>query len=371
MDRKDIQGEAVDLSMKNKHVLLSWATGVGKSKAAADIVKHTYTMKKWLLVCKETNHIDNWEKEFRKHGYDHLWESHVEKTCYASLHKYENKEYNLILDEVHATSELRADKIKTIKSDKIISLGATVSNEIKDRLTEIEPFIEYNITLSQAIKMKILPEPEIFIKYIKLDNRIARNKVMYTNRGRKYTKMLTDLEYYQNLTNSMNYWYKRYNKEFEEYQKIKMLREGLRRKVFLAGCKMNLAKEVIDELRSSNKRFICFTGSIAQCEEIGTNIVHSKIDKKNRQEVIDKFNSLEIDEIYAVDMLQESMNLNDINAGIIVQLDNQEKSTIQMIGRALRSLAPEVYILLVKDSQDEVYANKALSGIDKKYIKYK
>ena len=147
-----------------------------------------------------------------------------------------------------------------------------------------------------------------------------------------------------------------------------MLREGLARKVFISKIKTDKAKEIIKRLKG--KRFICFCGSIKQCEEIGTNLIHSKIDKKIREQLIAKFNNEEIDELYAVDMLQESMNLNKINAGIIVQLDNGERTAVQMIGRVLRSIAPEVYILMAKGTQDEQYMKTALQSIDSKYINY-
>ena len=68
-------------------------------------------------------------------------------------------------------------------------------------------------------------------------------------------------------------------------------------------------------------------------------------------------------------MLQEGMNLKDIEAGIIVQLDGEERAFIQKFGRTLRADSPEQYIIYFRATRDEEYLNNALENIDKKYIK--
>ncbi len=347
MTRNEIQNKALELSRKHKHILLEWATGVGKSKAAIDIVLENDEMM-WLLVCKETNHIDNWKKEFIKHGQEELWEQNIVPTCYASLHKYQHQRYKIILDEVHASSDLRTEYLKTMDLPQILSLSATVPDEVKKRLKEIEPFYEYKITTTEAIEWGILPEPEINIVNIEL------------NKEQK--------DYYDELCRKVSVWSDRYNEKLEEWMKLKMLRAGLDRKNFLASIKTEKAKELIEQLK--DKRFICFSNNIAQSKELGAkeNIVNSKVSKEERQEIIDKFNSEQINELHAVNMLRESMNLNNIDAGIIIQLDDQERTAIQSIGRVLRSIAPEVYILVVKNTKDEQFMNNSLKNIDRKYI---
>ena len=89
---------------------------------------------------------------------------------------------------------------------------------------------------------------------------------------------------------------------------------------------------------------------------------------KNPLEIIDKFNNKEIDNLFAVGMLKEGMNLNDIQVGIIVQLDGQEISFIQKFGRTLRAESPIQYIIYYRGTRDEEYLNKALESINKDYI---
>lgn len=347
--------------------MLEWPTGLGKSKAAIDIISQHGG--EWLLVCKETNHIQNWKEEFIKHGYLDIWDEKVVAICYASLHKHIESDFNLVLDEVHAAgSELRLEYLKTINAEKIISLSATVDEDIKKKLKELSDFQEYKISMSDAIEWGILPEPIINVVYVDLDNKDKKNK--WKPHKNSHTRYLTDAGYYDQLSRNIDYWYEQYKKGYEDWKKVKMLREGMVRKQFISKIKTDKTKLIIEDLRARGKRFICFCGSIEQCEEIGTNLIHSKINKPTRQQLINEFNKVEKSELFAVDMLQESMNLNQIDAGIIVQLDNGERTAVQMIGRVLRSIAPEVYVLVAKNTQDEQYMNKALQSINSKYINY-
>ena len=69
-------------------------------------------------------------------------------------------------------------------------------------------------------------------------------------------------------------------------------------------------------------------------------------------------------------MVIEGMNFNRIDCGIICQLDKEQRANIQKIGRVLRSKNPEIYIIYVKDTQDEKYLNEFLLNMNKEYINY-
>jgi superfamily II DNA or RNA helicase len=69
-------------------------------------------------------------------------------------------------------------------------------------------------------------------------------------------------------------------------------------------------------------------------------------------------------------MATEGMNLTDIQVGIIVQLDGNERQFVQKFGRSLRAEDPVTYIFYYKDTQDETYLKNALENIDEKFIKY-
>jgi glutathione synthase len=78
----------------------------------------------------------------------------------------------------------------------------------------------------------------------------------------------------------------------------------------------------------------------------------------------------EINSLFVVGMLQEGQNLNDIEKGIIIQLDGKLRSFIQKSGRVLRAEHPEIFIIYVKGTQDETYLKNALEGLNPDYITY-
>ena len=83
---------------------------------------------------------------------------------------------------------------------------------------------------------------------------------------------------------------------------------------------------------------------------------------------INDFNEKKINSLFAIGMLQEGQNLVDIQAGIIVQLDGQERAFIQKSGRVYRAEDPIQCIFYYKNTRDEEYLNKAIENIDASFI---
>ena len=61
-------------------------------------------------------------------------------------------------------------------------------------------------------------------------------------------------------------------------------------------------------------------------------------------------------------------SLTDIEAGVIVQLDGQERAFVQKFGRSLRATDPIQFIFYYKDTRDTEYLENVLEGIDLEYI---
>ena len=65
MTKGELQANAVDLLVENKRMIVSYSTGVGKSKIAVEFIKKIKP-KRVLLVVAEVLHKKNWEEEFKK-----------------------------------------------------------------------------------------------------------------------------------------------------------------------------------------------------------------------------------------------------------------------------------------------------------------
>jgi superfamily II DNA or RNA helicase len=392
--KESIQSEAVELISKHSRVILSWATSLGKSAAAIKMLNKIIQEKincKVLLVVAESAHKGNWDEEFNKFG---LSKCDLTVECFASLKKYRDSKWDVvIIDEAHHIgSDLRMDIISTIKSEYMILLSATIPNDTILYLSQIfGKFHIFNITLDDAIKAGILPKPKIYLIPLTL-NRTDYNCTIIEEWGTKKLRKTIKCNYperWKYLKNKKEYpnvqleiscteqqKYDYYSDKFEFYKnsymrsrsialKNKWLQTGSQRKVFLGELKTPIVRKFIRKVL--NKRFVCFCTSINQAEALDKNhSIHSK--KKNSLEIIDKFNNKSISNLFAVNMIQEGQNLVDIEVGIIVQLDGQERAFIQKFGRTLRADSPVQYIFYYKNTRDEEYLENILEGIDSNYI---
>lgn len=395
MTRKELQTLPITLIEQNSRVILQWCTGLGKSKGAIDIANYLIGKKRSpiniLLIVAESAHKSNWNKEFNKWR---LKSSNVVIECYASLRKYKNTNWDLIIfDEAHHLgSDLRMDILSELKGENIILLSATLPDNVIQTVNRIfGEFIISKITLKEAIKWQILPEPKIYLMPLTLNNTYSNciiteewgekekritykckfhERWEYLRNRHKYSDVTlkiycTEQQKYNYLTDQFEYWRNQFFKTRQEFIKNKWLQIGSKRKRFLGELKTSAVHALLHKIQ--NKRFICFCVSIEQAEILGgQNAIHSK--KEGSLRVIDKFNTKEINNIFAVGMLQEGQNLIDIEVGIITQLDGQERAFIQKFGRSLRAVDPIQFIFYYKNTRDEEYLRNALEEIDKNYI---
>ena len=353
------------------------------------------------LICKESTHKKNWLDDIKKHNMVNVGKT-MKTVLYASLKNQKIKADYVILDECHALTPKRIEALKNIlqRGTKLIFLSATIPDEKKYLMNELCKKIHYNIiTLNQAFKLKLLPEPSLMAHGIRLSSEIVDGRMWeFTarkskdghivrcshegmfNAMKKHKKTVgivcqgSEQELYDAMTNQMSYYY-----ELSQDMNIAYpIRTGCRnkylniassRKKFLAEVKTRYVKSLVGEFRNSKSRFICFTGSIKQVKEVSQgNAVHSGNEENFNQDLIDCFNRLECDELFAVKMLREGINLTQIEKGVITQLDSGIGSFFQMLGRCLRHEFPELHLFVIKGTQDEVYFNNSMKGFNQKYV---
>lgn len=357
MTRQEIESESARLMSLHNNVLLTWATGCGKTKQA---IRRIASLRQGrVLICTaEIAHIQNWLKEFQKWGFDNPLVE-VEVICYASLRKYRNTSWDvLVLDECHhIATDIRVDCLETVKAVSVIALSATVNNETRFALRGLfGDFCEFGITMRQAIEWNILPEPRINIIPLRLNlsgngqtyvvtrgNSKKRKKFVCESKDRwgyiKDKVRYPDLELtvkcsewakYAYLCERFEYLKKRYIATRNEAVKNMWLHCGSERKRYLSERKTKYAKVVIDKFLK-DCRHIVFCGDILQADILGgTNAIHSR--KDTPQSLISDFNSGKTNSLYAVGMLQEGQNLPDIEKGMIIQLDGNERGFVQKLG---------------------------------------
>lgn len=341
-----------------------------------------------LLVVAEIAHKDNWRKELEKWG--GISNSSIRVECYASLKKLSDTQWDyIIFDEGHhLASDLRVEILRSIKAENIIILSATFPDNLRWNIESIfGNFVVSSITLSEAIDSGILPRPKIFLIPMKLDNNNYNCTIIeewgnkedrkiykcnyyerweYLKNKKKYPNVrleisCTQSQKYEYLTSQFEYWKRQFFRTRQEYIKNKWLQVGSKRKRFLGECKTKDVKALLNKVK--DKRFICFCASIEQAKLLGSNnAIHSE--RKDSLSIIDDFNNKKINSLFAVGMLQEGQNLNDIQIGVIVQLDGAERAFIQKFGRVLRADSPIQFIFYYENTRDSEYLENILETMN-------
>lgn len=398
-----IQERAVISSTKHNHLVLEWSTGCGKTLASIKIVQEILNNNpsaEGYIVCKESTHIGNWKEDINKHGFGHILDN-VKFILYASAHKMLNADF-YIFDECHGLTLKRMAVIEKLirPNTKAVYLSATIPQDKKYLIQKLSRGTAkyYKIPLVMAINLGILPEPKVVVHKLKLDNNDDRIYEFIMKKGRgtvtetchyhnrwslfnKYSNvrlsvMCNEYEYYQLLSNQIEYFGKRSEDPSlsagdRQACRNRRVNLGSQRKKFIAQAKSRKAVSLVHEFRKKGIRFICFTGSIEQSETLGVgSAVHSKNKKGVNEHLIECFNNMSCSELFAVKMLRESVNLTDVEKGIIVQLDSTIGSFYQMLGRCLRHDYPEMHLLILEGTQDQVYFESALSDFDETFIEY-
>lgn len=390
--REIIQRKAVDLFKNNSKLVLEWATGCGKSKATIDIIKTLNSKSKILLVVSEIAHKTTWLDEFKKWKLSHK----VILTTYASLHKYVDKEFELvILDEGHhINTEIKLDIINNIKFNNLLVLSATLTDSFKINLHDLfGEFHYYTISLLDAFEEGILKKPSIKVVYLTLNNTIKDQSIIFSrgvaskrikvecdyNQRWKYmtdkkrysdlhlTIKCTQREKYNDLCDKINYARKRYLRDQSPKNKNIWLKKGLDRKNFLGEIKTDIAREIIDQIK--DLKYLCFCNSIKQSNSLNKkNSINSKV--KNTETIINKFQKNKITNLFVVNMLQEGANISNIEAGVIIQLDGKERPFIQKSGRTLRAEFPLLILIIIKDTKDEEYLLNVINNTPEECIEF-
>lgn len=392
--REKITNYALEKFKAFRNIILEFPTGLGKTYNAISL-QASLGLPKTLICVAETAHKQVWTDEYRKHGFTHLL-GNTKIICYQSLKKHVKESYDLvILDECHHVfTEARKHLFEKIKADRVIGLSATIDAIDKyDFKYMFGATFTFTITIDQAVKLGLFPQPVVNVVLLDLPKNV-KNQFIEIKRGNANAalsvlcdintmdKYVYNTKKYPNLMmkvkcspqekyNFYDAHIERLQEKIDEeglgrYEKI-LMNYSIQRKRTLSESKTSELKKLIHSLK--DKRLICFCGSIEQANEVGKdNVIHSKVKQSNR--VLNEFNELKRNQIFAVGMLVEGVNLVDTQIAVVTQLDNIDRIFIQKLGRSVRHPKPIVYILVYRNTRDEDYLKKILKGIPAEYINY-
>ena len=397
MSREQIYQECVNQISKTNCLLLEAATGTGKSKISIDLVnylissqwyKDKETINVLILVAKRV-HKQTWKEEIEKWGGINHPKAHINicMECYESLKNHCKERWDIILaDEVHHIgSEIRLDFLKTMSFGYFLGLSATIPRKLKQ-------FFKYNYhsevvscDIIEAIEDDILPEPEILLFPLILDNRAetetwefhpkAPGPVIHASykdiRKYKWNKdahviiSMTQKQKLLEYDHLIEFFKSKYVQTHNHVLERSWLFQAGKRLEYLAEIKLPIIKDILDKLK--RQRTITFCKTIQQAEATGKWCIHSK--NVNADKYYKDFNAKKINHITAVNILNENANLVDCRYAIFCNLSSSDIVIPQRLGRAMRHKHPVIIVPYYQGTREQEIVEKMFSEYNKDFIR--
>lgn len=390
MTREEIYNQCVQKIDKTNGLMLELTTGTGKTRIALNLINHLvetkYKGKKislLLLVAKRV-HKQTWKDEISKWG--GLNVDSITMECYESMHKHTGNHYTFILmDEIHhVKSETRMQCLAHIKYDYMLGLSATIPRKLKQVLSYRYKAAVVSCDISEAIEDNILPEPQILLFPLMLEDRAATEtwEINAKAKGQTVYGDIKDIWKYKKQKvhailsctqkrkliefNNLIAWEKnQYMMTGKEPLKQSWLYHAGKRLEWLADIKTGIIKDILKHL--DKHRTITFCKSIAQAETVGKYCIHSK--NADADKLYNDFNARKIDHITAVNILNENANLVDCKYAVFCNLSSSDLVSLQRLGRSLRHKSPVIIFPYYTGTREEEIVKEMLADFNKDYIK--
>lgn len=366
--KDEVQTEAKNvLSLHNNIGLVAMATGTGKSKIAVDKIAEFQSVdpdiRALIIVPTEKLRDENWRDEFLKWNQDFLWNNNVERSCYASINKIEGEIFDIvILDECHniTPNNSRFFENNTVKS--VIGLTATPpTDKIKQTiLQQIGLDIVYRVTLDEAVSWGLVAPYKITVIKTSLDSskrRIKFGKALLTELSAYmlFTKFIDDFDVETATT--------------KDYIKKELFIRMRMHLIYGLESKATAAHFLLNKIIPEEQRTLIFAGNKKQAESMCEHFFHSSSSSEN----YNRFKRGEINRLASVRALNEGDNIDNLDNALIIQINSKELDLVQRVGRIVRyreDHLANIYILVARNTMDEVWLMKAMSSFEKERIEY-
>ena len=341
--------------------------------------KHTSML---LLVAKIV-HKQTWKDEFKKWGGINVDDLTIE--CYESLKKHEYESFDfVVMDEVHhLNSDKRLDLFSTLTYGNVIGLSATIPKKLKQYFQYEYAAEVVTCSTVDAIEDKVLPEPQIILYPLQLDNirptesievnPKAKGKTYYGtyNELWKYRKMkvhaiisCTPRQRVNEYNSQILYEKNRYMRTRQDFLKNKWLFDCGERIKYLANLKNNIVLSILQRLKK--ERTITFCKTIEQADILGKYSIHSK--NKDSDIIYNSFNAKKINHIVSVNVLNEGANLVDCKYAVFANYSSSEICSAQRVGRSLRHKSPVIILPYYEATREEEIVNTMVESFKEESI---
>ena len=368
--------------IEQKKALNNWAangyigsiiagTGFGKSRCGVLGVEYALKHGGNALILVPTVQLqDQFIEEFDKWG---VSTTNVEVLCYQSAYKLQSNHYSIVLcDEVHLGLSPQYRKFFDNNTyDKLLCMTATLpeEQEYKDLLKMLAPTV-YKISLDACVAAGIVSPYHIYCKPLQLT----------PVEQKEYKKINNSFVYYKYQLGQFN--------AFDEAQRImgdknahpsdkkcavmfyRAIRERKKIVDFASNKVAEFQKLVLNNMGS---KILAFSGANDFTDQLCASVsplsatYHSKKTKKQREKALEDFRANKINVLCSTKALNQGLDIPDANMGIMCGITSKALPMIQRIGRLIRfqeGKVGEIYILYVKDSQEEKWLKNATKSLN-------
>lgn len=336
---------------------------LGKTRTALTAINKLLKKESSVLIMYPDNKIkQSWKDELekismkKKHNYSFY--------NYSSVHKVTNEKFDfIILDEIHDTSEKQKGFLEVIVQNNpvIMGLTGTLANQTKNDLHMIGLPVISRYSVEQGILDEILPEYQITIHQVPLDNK------KYIYEGKRQGKKIKRTE--QEQFDVYSYMLSPRNPRPLKGQALFAMRMK----------RMNVIKDSIskkDKLQSllktyKDERVLIFTGKIERADSVSKSH-HSKNQEK---ENIEKFIKKEINHLSVVNIGGAGITYEDLDRVIIEHVNSNAEMFEQKIARCLNNeyngKLAKIDIIISTEEAEKKWLESALQNIKKDRIIWK
>lgn len=370
-----IQKEALKAWIKNgKKGTAELATGVGKTILALHAL---YSMDKsditHLFLAETTERKKDLLADIKLYNrlfnVDVVNDYNLKFYCYQTVYKWKDRQFGLVIaDEIHnSLSEKYSEFYFNNKYEAIIGLSATIDRkttyEINGQIVskgnlidKIAPSI-YKYSINQAKEDGVGRQLNVYVINQELDS-ITKN---FKAGSIRKSFMQTEKAAY-------DYWDKEHKRswfiEDEEMKSLKIRITATKRSnvLFSLPSKVKTVKEL---LNSINGKSILFGNSLDSLLKVTPNVVSSRNSEDKNNYIRDQFDKGNIQIIGSFKKLRQGANLKGLDNCIIMSYYSSEVHQIQQWGRLRQNgdKIGNVFILLTKNTQEEIWADKMLKNM--------
>jgi len=351
--------------------IAEYPTGFGKTYTAIMAIKGMVPragITSCLVVVPTIELKAQWEAELKKNKIT-IAEVLVINTAIKKKHKIDM----LVLDEVHRYAAESFRKIfQTVSCDYIMGLTATLEREDGFHEVILEHLTVFDkITVDEALDNLWIAPYVVYNIPVNLSN---DDQIEYNKANNAFRHFAAQLGHGGQAFKNANAFLKSSDKAlagkagayYNSMRKRKNICQNNSNKILVT-------KQIIDALPGRNGLIFSATTEFAEnlqdCLGDICMTFHSKIRRKDQEMIVKRFKDkrTKVRFLSSVQALNEGFNVPDCSLAIIAGSTSTKRTFIQQLGRVVRKTPDKEAIIInlyTPDSQEEVWMNKRLEGIN-------